>query len=107
MTINVTRGESDNALDALKSALQQYQRKNPSAQIDMYRQNSASIRIRVVDESFAELPRSARHRLIWEHLRKIPEDVRGEVSMLVLLTPKEQPSSFANMEFDDPVPSNL
>ena len=40
-------------------------------------------------------------------LAKLPDDVVAEISLLLLLTPKEARKSMANVEFDDPIPSEL
>jgi stress-induced morphogen len=106
MTLKV-RGTSDKNIDALMKALANYEAKHPQAQIEAFRQGSYSIRIRVVDPDFKKIGKADRHDLIWDILDQLPEEVLSEISTILLLTPEEQKKSFANMEFDDPVPTTL
>jgi stress-induced morphogen len=107
MAIRVPRGESDASLESIKKALQSYQEDHPSAEIELYRQNSVSIRIRIIDPDFAGINRAERNDKVWKYLDAISDDEQGDISMLVLLTPDETSRSMANLEFEDPVPSLL
>lgn len=107
MSVRIHHGPSDGVIDEIAAALTAYQADHPAAQIDVYRQNSVSVRVRIVDPDFAELDRSGRHDRIWEYLDRLPEDLLAEISMLLLLTPEELSDSFANVEFEDPLPSRL
>ena len=107
MAIGIPRGERDAALDQIVHALAAYERDHPSAHIDVYRQNAVSVRIRIIDPSFKRLEKSARHDAVWQYLDSLPEEMQSDVSMLVLLSPDEKSASFANLEFEDPVPSSL
>jgi stress-induced morphogen len=104
MTIAI-RGSDDETLHLIEQALQTYEEQHPDAQIELYRQNSISVRIRVIDPAFAGLEKSDRHAAVWEHLEKLPEDVQSDVSMVVLLAPEEAKLSLANLEFEHPSPS--
>jgi hypothetical protein len=42
---------------------------------------------------------------VWNILKTLPEDIFSNITMLLLLTPKEAESSLANLEFNDPLPS--
>lgn len=88
-------------------ALQAYQQDHPAAEIDIYRQNSVSIRIRIVDPTLAALSKVDRSRLVWKYFAALSEDLQSEISTLLLLTPEEIKLSFANFEFEDPIPSVL
>ena len=99
------RGTSDDALRLFQEALRSYEERRPRAKIEMYRHNSISIRIRVIDPAFARLEKSDRHATIWKHLETLPEEIQTDVSMLVLLTPGEVKTSMANLEFENPSPS--
>jgi len=46
-------------------------------------------------------------RHMWGALEQLPEDVFAEISLLLLLTSEEAKKSFASMEFNDPIPSEL
>lgn len=99
--------QSDTQVETVRSALAEYTDSHPDAQIDVRRQNPVSIRIRIIDPSFAGMTRVDREPPVWKLLQTLPEDVFACVTMLLLITPSEVPTSFANMEFDDPVPSRL
>ena len=101
------RGRKDSRLTQVAEALKPYRSQHSKAEIVLYRQNSASIRIRIIDPDFQRVSRGDRHEQVWMLLESLPEDVLGELSILLLLTPQETSKSFANMEFDHPVPSRV
>jgi stress-induced morphogen len=107
MTINISRGTTDGILEEIRTVLASYQRDHPSARIDLYRQNSASVRVRIVDSDFSGMSKKVRHNLVWKYLDPISEDAQADISMLVLLAPTEVEKSMGNLEFEDPVPSVL
>jgi hypothetical protein len=107
MPINITRGKPDAIIDEIKQVLGSYEKDHPSAKIDLYRQNSASVRVRIIDSDFDGMSNRERNDLIWKYLEPLSEDSQGDLSMLVLLTPGETVKSMANLEFEDPVPSML
>ena len=37
---------------------------------------------------------------------RLPDEVQSDLSTVILLTPEETGMSFANFEFEDPVPSS-
>ncbi len=97
----------DNRLQAIADALLPYEEQHPHAQIEVYRQNSASVRVRIVNADFAGISKSDRHDLVWGFLESLSEDYQAEISVLLLLTPEEAKLSFANDEFENPIPSQL
>lgn len=101
------RGKSDKIIDDIVQALKAYQTANKKAKIDVYRQNPVSVRIRIVDPAFQSLDKPTRHSQVWRYLEQLPEDVQGDISMLLLLAPQEVKTSFANLEFEDPITSSL
>lgn len=105
--VNIPRGKSDAIIEELVAALQQYESDHPAAQIDLYRQNSVSVRIRIIDPDLAKFNRPERNQLVWKYLDQISENAQADISILLLLTPDETKNSFANFEFEDPVPSQL
>lgn len=107
MAIRISRGESDDILDRIKHVLQNYEHDHPEAEIELYRQNPVSVRVRIIDPSFAGMTRTQRSQLVWRYLDPLSEEEQSDISMLLLLTPQERTASFANVEFDDPVPSIL
>jgi stress-induced morphogen len=107
MSINVPRGSIDEVMARIIEALRSYETDHPAARIDLYRQNSVSIRVRVIDPDFAGQTKVERHRTVWNSLNRLSDDDQADISTLILLTPDETQRSFANMEFEDPVPSSL
>ena len=101
------RGQSDESLKAMKRVLAKYLAAHPRAEIEAYRQNSAALRVRIIDPDFANSSKLDRHDNVWAILEELPEEVLSQLSLLLLLTPKERKTSFASVEFDDPVPSKL
>lgn len=101
----IIRGSSDEGLLSIQQTLLPYDEQHPEATIELYRRNSISIRIRVVDPSFDGMEKSDRHSRIWEYLEKLPDELQSDISMVVLLTPAETKRSMANLEFEDPSPS--
>ncbi|MCO6457220.1 MAG: hypothetical protein J5I93_18135 [Pirellulaceae bacterium] len=97
----------DDCLRAIADALAMYERRHASAKTEVYRQNSASVRARIVDIDFAGISKADRHDTVWEFLKDLPEEQQAEISVLLLLTPDELAMSFANYEFEHPVPSRL
>jgi hypothetical protein len=107
MSINVPRGKSDETIELIMKSLRKYESDHPRSKIDLYRQSRVSIRIRIIDPDLAGRERSQRHERFWSYLNDLPEEVQSDISSVLLLTPEEAKGSFANMEFDDPVPSQL
>lgn len=97
----------DSRLRGVADALGRYSQEHPAARIDVYRQNCVSIRIRIVDESFQGMNKVERHELAWPYLEKLPEEILSEISILLLMTPEELPESFANYDFEHPLPTLL
>jgi hypothetical protein len=97
----------DRYVRQIVAALKVYEDQHPGAISNVYRYNSACVRIRVIDPAFQGMDWIDRETLIWRCLDTLPEDVRSEISMLVLVTPKETGKSLANLEFEHPSPSRL
>ena len=75
----------------------------------VYVYNPVAIRVRVVDESFAGQSYSQRHRRVMKALSPLPEEIVGDITMVLVLTPSEieKQQSLVNLEFDDPSRSRL
>ena len=101
------RGECDATLDAIAAALAPYENAHPDAHVVIYRQNSVSVRIRITDPDFEGTTKADRHDTVWACFGGLSEDDQTQITLLLLLTPDETPVSFANYEFDHPIPSNL
>lgn len=104
--IDSNNGE-DSQVQQIRDVLSRYENDHPNAQIEVRRQNSVSIRIRIVDPDFAGLDRVDREPAVWNVLKTLPEEVFTNITMLLLLAPDETQGSLANQEFEDPIPSRL
>jgi hypothetical protein len=100
----IVRGNRvDREVQALKGALDAYEYEHPEAQVELYRHNPASIRLRVIDRHFMGMPKSQRHAEIWEYLAKrVSDDAMAELSVVLTLAPAELETSIMNAEFDKP-----
>jgi len=107
MSINIPRGTSDAIIDRIIEALEAYEANHPNSRIDIYRQNSVSVRVKIIDPDFAGQSKIDRSKEAWKYLNSLPDEVQSDLGSLILLTPEETKMSFANLEFDDPVPSSL
>jgi stress-induced morphogen len=104
----IIHGPKDKYVRKLKTVLDEYERENPGAVATLYRQNTASVRIRIVDSRFAKMTKGDRHDKVWDYLTsRVDEDTMQEISVLLLLSQEEQNSSFMNFEFNDPIPSGF
>jgi stress-induced morphogen len=75
--------------------------------VEAYRYNSASIRVRVIDGRFQNKSKSERHEMVYPLLKDLPEEILSDVTILLLLTPEELDTSPMNVEFEHPSPSRL
>jgi len=83
-------------------------------QVDSYRYNSASIRVRVIDRRFERMSREKRDAMVEEHLDKLPQETQRDIVTLFTFAPSEltrTPTTFKefmqNTEFDNPNPAML
>ncbi|CAN2041403.1 hypothetical protein GMMP15_440021 [Candidatus Magnetomoraceae bacterium gMMP-15] len=65
-------------------------------------QNPVSIHIRIIDPDFQGLESVDRETEIWHILSKLPDEVFLNITMFLLLTPKEVKNFLASKLFDDP-----
>ncbi len=107
MAVTIPRGKTDPVVDAIRHSLNEFQLDHPLSHIELYRQNSVSVRIKIVDSGFHGQSRSQRSRYAWSYFAKLPEEIQNDISTVLLLTPDEAKTSFANVEFDNPIPSKL
>lgn len=95
------KGKTDYVIDNAMSGLNNFLRRHPYAIIDIYRNNNASIRIRIIDNYFLGRTRTERHNYVWKYLNDSPDYVLNEISMLVLITPEEKLNSESNICFEN------
>lgn len=105
--VTIRNENPDSRLLAIADALANYEAQHPNAKVEVYRQNSASVRVRVVDPEFAGVSKSDRHETVWSFVKNLTEEQQAEISVLLLLAPEEVTMSFANYDFDHPIPSKL
>lgn len=94
--------EDDKPVRMIVDVLGKYKVLHPKARIDAYRRYAHSIRIRIIDPDFSGINRADRHNAVWRFLKEMPDDVVGQISLLVLVTPKESKVSGTNLEFENP-----
>ena len=99
--------QPDRQVQQILDILAAYERNHPQALIEGRRHNPVSIRLRIIDPDFQSLDRLEREPDIWQLLRKLPEEVFVNITMLLLLTPEEAEHSLASQEFDHPIPSRV
>ncbi len=82
--------------------------------VDAYRYNSASLRVRVVDQRFEGLSTEKRDALVEPILDQLPERTQADIVTLLTFAPSEfQPTAkpsreqLLNAEFEEPSPSAL
>lgn len=107
MTVKVVRGRRDKVIEQIVTALQNYDADHPDSRIELYRQNSVSIRIRIIDPALARKDRVQRHDLVWKYLDELPDETKSDISVLLLLSPDETKHSLGNLEFEHPTRTNL
>jgi hypothetical protein len=107
MVVKTKVKRPDPYLAQIISALENYDHMSPKANVQAYRQNSVSVRIRIIDPTFKGKSRAEREEKVWAILERLPKDVVAEISMLLLLTPEEAKNSYGSQEFDDPIPSPI
>lgn len=80
-------------------------------QTEAYRFNSASIRVRVIDDRFEGKSIAEREAMVLPLLKKLPKRTRDDVLLLLTLAPSEQRTfnsqTLMNREFEHPLPSGL
>jgi stress-induced morphogen len=107
MVVKLGTERPDEVLQRIAQALQGYDAAHPRAKIDVYRQNSVSVRIRIIASDFKGKSRAEREDDLWRLLDQLTEELIAEISLLLMLTPEEAKTSFANQEFENPIPSKL
>lgn len=99
--------KNDSALRAVRKALESFEHDHPEAHADFYRQNTSSIRIRIVSPEFGSMTKPDRHEMVWPYLTALSEDAKDQVSILLLLAPEETGRyGLANLEFEQPIASD-
>lgn len=78
---------------------------------DAYRYNSASIRLRIIDERFKGLSDSKRDDLVEPLIETLSEEIQRDIITLMTFVPSELETStraqLMNIEFEEPSPTSL
>ncbi|MBI3822163.1 MAG: hypothetical protein HY289_05725 [Planctomycetes bacterium] len=107
MPVKVRNKKLDAVLKQIVKTLERYAAGHPNAEVEAYRHDNVSVRIRVIDPDFKGMSRGEREVDLWAMLHELPEEVVADISLLILLSPAEVKKSFASMEFDDPIPARI
>ncbi len=96
---------ADSQVSAILELLRaEFGKTHPDANIEAYRFDRESIRIRIIDPGLSKILLTRRTKPIWNLLRKsLPKSIRRQIDFLILLTPTEAKRSAMSHEFDDPV----
>ena len=75
--------------------------------VEAYRYNSVSIRIRVIDDRFKGKSKPERDDMVSPLLDHLPEEIQADITILLLLTNDELAQSLMNLEFEHPTRSSI
>ncbi|HVS70131.1 MAG TPA: hypothetical protein VHQ47_02635 [Phycisphaerae bacterium] len=103
----IFRGKPDPELLQVQRAMERFEADHPGAHADLYRQNSVSIRVRVLSDHFRAMTRADRHDEVWKYLESLDSRILEQISVLLPLAAGEKQRSMANMDFEDPLPSAI
>lgn len=103
MPVKLFKGEWDDGLRQVQSVFEEFIKRHRFASVEFYRAHPMSIRVRIVDPYFRKMSYFDRVHLIWDELRKLPNEIQQDVSLLVLLLPYEVERSEAYREFERPL----
>jgi hypothetical protein len=74
--------------------------------VSAYRFNSASIRVRVVDDRFEGKSIEEREAMVLPLIERLPEETQADIMILLTLAPSEtrsyQEKALVNLEFENP-----
>jgi len=93
----------DTAVTEIAKHLKPFEAAHRDALIHVYRYNTASIRVRIVDECFRNRDKGERHDYAFGFLESLPNEVTSQLSLLLCLAPGE--TSLLNVDFESPSPS--
>jgi hypothetical protein len=113
VTHTITRSWEDKRTDETRM-VEEVLREAGFENVDAYRYNSASIRLRVIDRRFEGMSTERRDAMIEPYLDTLPERTQGDIISLFTFAPSELQQTpktlrqfLMNTEFDDPSPSML
>ena len=102
MSATRSNGRSDAYCEKILRLLRKtYLPEHPYAEFAVYRYNSASVHIRILDPDFAGMDIPEREDMVWKVLDELPDPVVQDISVLLLLPPEERDAYSLSTEFDD------
>ena len=107
MSIKIRRGKSDQVIEQIMEELRDFEEDHPNAQIELYRQNSVSVRIRIIDADFSSQNQAERSKETWKYLNNLSNETQSDISVLILLTPDETKTSLSSFDFENPIRSRF
>ena len=90
---------SDPVIDRIVGPMTDFVTDWPNAEIDLQRAGSHTVRIRVIDLSFAEQTPRQRHDAVWSYLSVLPPTVLAKIGLVDTVTPEEVDDSPFTEEF--------
>jgi stress-induced morphogen len=79
----------------------------PADSIKVYRYNSASLRVRIIDRRFEGKSIVEREAVVLPIIESLPDAIQQQITVLLLLGPGETRQSLMNVEFENPSTSRL
>jgi hypothetical protein len=108
MSTTRSNGRSDAYCERILRLLRKaYLPDHPHAEFAIFRYNSASVHVRILDPDFAGVDIPEREDMAWKVLDELPDAVVQDISVLLLLPPEERESYSLSTEFDDRSRSRL
>lgn len=105
--MGVKRGKREDAyVRRLREELTKaYGAEHPRAQIDVKRTYPMFVHVRVIDPGFARKDKTDRHNAVWEAIKTLPEEWWDQITLVIMLTPREATTSLVNrFEFEEFTP---
>ena len=103
----MNRSKAPKARPAELVAIEEAFHKAGFAEVEAKRQNSVSLRIRVVDPRFKDQSFTQRDRMVRKVIDKLPSGTQEDLTLVLLLAPEEMQGSLINADFEDPTLSRL
>jgi hypothetical protein len=75
--------------------------------VTVRRYNPAAIRVRVIDARFGGKSIPQREKIALPVIRRLPDSIQSDITVLLLLAPDEQADSLMNLEFERPTRTRL